>query len=65
MSEAKTDKTIVTKKETAYSKAQLLASKRFERVDKDVLAAILNDDSKYTVAEARKLLQAFRTKEVR
>ncbi|MEK3788751.1 hypothetical protein [Paenibacillus sp. FSL K6-1230] len=65
MSEVKADKAVSAKKETAYSKTQLLASKRFERVDKDVLAAILNDDSKYTVAEARKLLQAFRAKEVR
>ncbi|MEC0234459.1 hypothetical protein P4H71_08985 [Paenibacillus kribbensis] len=64
MNEERVSKSVATKKETAYSKTQLLASKRFERVDKDVLAAILTDDAKYTIAEAEKWLKAFQTKEV-
>ncbi|WP_276358413.1 hypothetical protein [Cohnella caldifontis] len=42
-----------------YGKRQLLASKRFAPLEKDVLQALLPDGETYTVAEAGQLLDQY------
>ncbi|WP_328802024.1 hypothetical protein T3H97_06340 [Paenibacillus sp. LX16] len=65
MSEERVVKGVEPKKEPAYSKTQLLTAKRFERVDKDVLAAILDDEAKYSIAEVEKRIKIFNAKEAK
>lgn len=52
-----------TKAEAKFSKQQLIASKRFQR-RRDVLAAVLQDDRRYTLDEAETAVQDFLGKEV-
>lgn len=44
--------------ETAFSKEQLIHSRRF-RCHRDALSACLDDGKKYTIAEAQKALALF------
>jgi hypothetical protein len=43
----------------SYSKAQLLRSRRFTPLQRDVLSALLSDGERYTVAEAESALRDF------
>lgn len=45
--------------ERTFSKAQLLAAKRFNGVEKDILHVALADGAFYTVAQAEQAVQSF------
>ncbi|XID92480.1 hypothetical protein ACF3MZ_29130 [Paenibacillaceae bacterium WGS1546] len=47
-----------------FTKAQILASNQFGAVRKDALQALLDDEAKITVAEAKQILKQFESKEV-
>ncbi|MCM3131900.1 hypothetical protein M3629_03840 [Paenibacillus polysaccharolyticus] len=67
MSKAEETKTIA-KAEAAvsrYSKQQLIAAKRFVAADKDILAVTLDNNTTYTLDEAKLAVQAFKDKEVK
>lgn len=50
---------------STFTKAQLLASKRYSGVEKDVLRALLSDEEPITHERAARLLQQFHQTEVR
>ncbi|WP_018306339.1 hypothetical protein [Desulfitobacterium hafniense] len=49
--------------ERAYSKAQILQSKRYQQ--KDVLSALLKDGQQYTLEEVSRVLNEFLAKEAK
>ncbi|MDQ0063553.1 hypothetical protein [Paenibacillus harenae] len=53
-----------TKPERCFSKSQLTAARRYSTSDKDVLAAVLDEDETYSHEQATKLISAYLTKEV-
>jgi len=54
------------KKEKApvFSKRQLVRAYNFSRIERDVLAAILEDGKQYTLDEVQKALEKFMTRRV-
>ncbi|MEF3309515.1 hypothetical protein PV433_11480 [Paenibacillus sp. GYB004] len=52
-------------KKAAFTKQQFLASRQRPGVERDILAAVLEDDKSYTIAEADKLIEDFLNKEAR
>lgn len=55
---------ITAEKETAFTKQQIINSKKYlDR--KDVLNVLLKDDKSYTIKEVNKLINDFMKKEVR
>lgn len=48
-----------------FSKEQILASKQFVGVDKDILSIVLEDGKEYTVEDARKAVETFKNKGVK
>lgn len=48
-----------------FSKDQILASKQFKGVDKDILSIVLEDGKEYTVEDARKVVETFKNKGVK
>ncbi|GIP10396.1 hypothetical protein J1TS5_25660 [Paenibacillus macerans] len=48
-----------------FFKDQILASKQFVGVDKDILSIVLEDDKEYTVEDARKAVETFKNKGVK
>ncbi|MGZ7442775.1 hypothetical protein ACLD72_014545 [Paenibacillus sp. TH7-28] len=54
----KTDKPAAPAERT-FSKAQLLAAKRFSGVEKDILHVTLADGAAYTAAQAEQAVQSF------
>ncbi|WP_129600467.1 hypothetical protein [Anaerophilus nitritogenes] len=59
------EKKQVEQQVTAYEKNQIISSKRFNLIEKDVLKNILKDDGKYTIEQVEKLLDEFLKKEVK
>lgn len=55
--------TKITKTATAYTKAQIIASKKYN-TDSDLVNAVLNDDKKYTIAQVDTLILSYKNKEV-
>jgi hypothetical protein len=51
--------------ETKYSKKQILKSKRYKGVQKDILHVVLDDDEKYSLQEVESLMNSFNAKEVK
>ena len=51
-------------KEAKFSKEQILSSKQFTVIEKDVLKALLGE-SQYTLKEAKKIIDDFNKKEVK
>ncbi|WP_019535033.1 hypothetical protein [Paenibacillus ginsengihumi] len=52
------------KAEPAYTKEQFLSSKRFTAIQRDVLAAVLEDGKTYTNFQAKQALEAYLRKEL-
>lgn len=48
-----------------FSKDQILASKQFAGVDKDILSIVLEGGKEYTVEDARKAVETFKNKGVK
>ncbi|RRJ62404.1 hypothetical protein EHV15_05145 [Paenibacillus oralis] len=48
-----------------FSKEQILASKQFKGVDKDILSVALTDGKEYTVEAANKAIETFKSKGVK
>lgn len=53
------------KKEVTFSKKQFLKAANFSRVERDVLAVILDDDKQYTLEEVQKTLDNFKKRRVK
>ncbi|PYI57023.1 hypothetical protein [Paenibacillus flagellatus] len=51
--------------EPTYSKEQVLASKQFTVQEKDILRALLQDGTPYTLEKARAVVKEFLNKEAR
>jgi hypothetical protein len=60
----KKEASINTENKITFSKAQIVSSSRFSFIEKDILKALL-EDKKYTLEEAKKILDDFNKKEVR
>ncbi len=54
-----------TKEIAKYSKKQILSSKKFSLIEKDVLKALIEDDKQYSIDEVVKLLKDFLEKGVK
>ena len=52
------------KKTVAFAKKQFLKAANFSRVERDVLAVILDDDKQYTLEEVQKALDNFKKRKV-
>ncbi|MDR9857811.1 hypothetical protein RJP21_29910 [Paenibacillus sp. VCA1] len=50
--------------EPAYTKAQFLSSSRYTPAQRDILAAVLEDEKTYTDAQAKQALEAYLKKEL-
>lgn len=61
---ATTRKTVAKKEATKYSKEQLLEYDGFFN-EKDIINTLFNDDKKYTINEAKSIIEKFKKKEVR
>lgn len=48
-----------------FTKAQFLQSRQWEGIDKDILSTVLEDDKTYTLADAIKLVNDFKNREVK
>ncbi|MCM3701430.1 hypothetical protein [Paenibacillus macerans] len=48
-----------------FSKEQILASKQFAGVDKDIISIVLEDGKEYTIEAARKAVETFKNKGVK
>jgi len=48
-----------------FTKKQLLKSKVFTHIEKDVLNVILNENDKYTIEQVKKLLEKFKEGKVK
>lgn len=53
------------KKTVAFAKKQFLKATNFSRVERDVLAVILDDDKQYTLDQVQKLLDDFKKRKVK
>lgn len=51
--------------EVAFTKEQFLGSQQFTNIEKDFLAALLQENRGYTISEARKLLADYKSKEAK
>lgn len=49
--------------EASYTKEQFLGSAKYSYQDKDVLAALLEEERLYTVTEAQQVIEDFKNKE--
>lgn len=54
-----------TKEMAKYSKKQILSSKKFSLIEKDVLKALIEDDKQHSIDEVEKLLKDFLIKGVK
>lgn len=57
--------TITPTAESAYSKAQFLASSRYTPAQRDILAAVLEDGKSYTDNQAKQALETYLRKELK
>lgn len=64
MSETKLTKSKESTNEVAFTKAQLLKSKKYIH-QTDVINVILEEDKNYTIKEVEKLIDGFMKKEVK
>jgi hypothetical protein len=53
------------KPRAGYTKSQLVASKRFSPIDKDILQVVLADDQHYTINQAEQAIERFKKKEAK
>ena len=53
------------KKTVAFAKKQFLKAANFSRVERDVLAVILDDDKQYTLDQVQELLDEFKKGKVK
>lgn len=58
-------KKATSKSEAAFNKAQLLQSTQFSQSHKDILQALLEDNSAYTVEQAKQKIQEFLQREAK
>lgn len=49
-----------TTKSGTFSKQGLKQNSEFNTIDRDILNIVLNDDEKYTVAQAKQLIKKFK-----
>ncbi|MGE7718043.1 hypothetical protein [Priestia megaterium] len=54
-----------TSVESAYSKGQFLASSRYTPAQRDILAAVLEDEKSYTDNQAKQALETYLRKELK
>ncbi|WP_164971389.1 hypothetical protein [Clostridium tetani] len=54
----------MAEKETKFSKEQILSSKQFTIIEKDILKALL-EDKQYSLKEVKKIIDDFKKKEVK
>ncbi len=54
-----------TQEAKVYRKEQILKSKQFSSIDKDFLQVILEDEKRYTLQEAKDLLNQEKQREVK
>lgn len=52
-------------KEVKYNKEQILRSKQFSLIERDILEAILDSDKSYSIKEASKLIKSFKESKVK
>lgn len=52
-------------KQVRFAKKQFLKAANFSRVERDVLAVILDDDKQYTLEEVQKKLSDFKARKVK
>jgi len=52
-------------KHASFTKEQFLSSQKRSGVEKDILAAVMEDDKTYTLAEAEKLISDFKKRAVK
>lgn len=55
----------VPRKPVAFAKKQFLKAANFSRVERDVLAVILDDNKQYTLEEVQKALDNFKKRRVK
>ncbi|WP_342480047.1 hypothetical protein NST07_20570 [Paenibacillus sp. FSL L8-0340] len=51
--------------EASYTKEQFLGSAKYSHQDKDVFAALLEEERLYTVTEAQQVIEDFKNKEAK
>lgn len=51
-------------KETKFTKEQILSSKQFTTIEKDIISAML-EEKEYSIKEVRKIIEDFKKKEVK
>lgn len=61
---SKAEKQEAPKKAVTFTKQQFLKAANFSRVERDVLAVILDDDKQYTLEEVQKALDNFKKRKV-
>lgn len=49
-------------KEVTFTKGQIVSSSKFQRVDRDILASLLEEDKYYTLEECKKIIDKFKKK---
>ncbi|AJA42530.1 hypothetical protein phiCT453A_40 (endogenous virus) [Clostridium phage phiCT453A] len=54
----------MVEKEIKFSKEQILSSKQFTVIEKDILKALL-EDKQYSLKEVKKIIDDFKKKEVK
>ena len=52
-------------KQVRFAKKQFLKAANFSRVERDVLAVILDDDKQYTLEQVQKILDDFKKRKVK
>lgn len=62
---SKAEKQESPKKAVTFTKQQFLKAANFSRVERDVLAVILEDDKLYTLDQVQKLLGDFKKRKVK
>lgn len=62
---SKAEKQESPKKAVTFTKQQFLKAANFSRVERDVLAVILEDDKLYTLDQVQKLLGDFKKRRVK
>ena len=50
---------------TGFTKEQFLLSRQWQGIDKDILSITLKDGKRYTIAEAKQLVDKFKRGEVK
>ncbi|MFD0675161.1 hypothetical protein [Cohnella sp. GCM10027633] len=58
------ENTPIAPADAVFGKAQLLSARRFASQDKDILSALLDEESSYTIEQAEQLITTFKLRTV-